>query len=111
MSHKTPAIVSASLTIFLLILLGVLSVFIEMLALNGVSERQGVTAIGVSLVCQSIAALLAGALAAWASSLLIAKFKMKRILTVIIAVIVGTAVGGIISLLSIIIAIPMAGIR
>lgn len=57
---------------------------------------------GVSLVCQGTGTILAAVLAAWLTNLMITKFNWNNILAVIIAVI---------SFLSIIISIPIAGIR
>ena len=110
MPNKTPAITSAALTIILLIIFGVLSVFTQMLVLNGVSESQGMTVMGVSLVCQSAGAILAAIFAAWLTNLVITKFNWSNILAVVIAVIAGTLLGALISFLSIIISIPLAGI-
>jgi len=110
MSSKTPAIVSTILTILLLVGFGILSLFFQMIALNGVNESQGVAAMGVSLVCQGVGVILAGAFAWWLTNLVIAKFNWNKILAVAIAVIAGVLLGGLISFLSIIIAIPLAGI-
>lgn len=82
-----------------------------MLVLNGVSESQGMTAMGVSLVCQGVGAILAALLAGWLTNFVITKFNWNKILAVIIAVIAGALLGGVISFLSIIISIPLAGIR
>lgn len=111
MSSKTPAIISSILTIVLLIIFAVLSVFMQMLVLNGASERQGFTAMGISLACQGITALLVGLLAGRVTNLLISKFNWNNILAVAAAVIPRTALGGLVSFLSVIIAIPLAGIR
>ena len=111
MPNKTPAIISAVLTVILLVIFGVLSVLTQMLVLNDVSERQGMTAMGVSLVCQGAGAILAAAFAAWLTNLVITKFNWNNILAVVIAVIAGTLLGGLISFLSIIISIPLAGVR
>ena len=111
MPNKTPAIISAVLTVILLITFGVLSVFTQMLVLNGVNESQGKTAMGVSLVCQGAGAILAAAFAAWLTNLVITKFNWNNILAVAIAVIAGTLLGALISFLSIIISIPLAGVR
>jgi hypothetical protein len=108
---KTPAIVSSTLTVVLLTLTAILSVFVEMLALNGTSERQGLTAMGVSLLCQSIGVIMLGIFAGWATRLMITRFNWNKILAVAIAVIMALVAGGLISFLSIIIAIPLAGIR
>jgi hypothetical protein len=111
MLNKKPVIISAVLTIILLIIFGILSVFTQMLVLNGVSESQGMTAMGVSLICQGAGAILAAVLAAWLTNLGITKFNWNNILAVVIAVIAGTLLGTLISFLSIIISIPLAGIR
>ena len=110
MPNKTPTIISAVLTVILLIIFGVLSIFAQMLVLNGASERQGMTAMGVSLVCQGVGAILTAAFAAWLTNLVITKFNWNNILAVVVAVITGTLLGALISFLSIIISIPLAGI-
>jgi len=111
MPNKKPAIISAVLTVILLIIFGILSVFTQMLVLNGVNERQEMAAMGVSLVCQGAGAILAAVLAGWLTNLVIAKFKWNNILAVVIAVIAGTLLGAVISFQSIIISIPLVGIR
>lgn len=110
MTNKAPAIISASLTIVLLILFAVLSVFMQMIALNGVSESQGATAMGISLVCQGVGLILVGLFAGWLTNLVITKFNWNKILAVIVAVIAGVLLGGAISFVSFIISIPLAGI-
>ena len=110
MPNKTPAIISAVLTVMLLVIFGFLSVFTQMLVLNGVSESQGMTAMGISLVCQSVGVILAGIFAGWLARLVIMKFNWNKVLAVIVAVIAGVLLGGTISLLSTIISIPLAGI-
>ena len=111
MTGKKPAIISAILTIVLLILFAVLSVFTQMIALNGVSESQGMTAMGISLVCQGVGLILAGIFAGWISNLVVTKFNWNKVLSVIVPVILGVLLGGTISLVSTIISIPLAGIR
>jgi len=111
MSNNTPSILSAILTIVLLIVLAVLSIFTQMIALNSVSEKQGVTAMGISLVFQSVGAILAAVFAWRSTGFVIAKFKWNKILAVAVAVAGGTLLGGLISFISIMIAIPLAGIR
>ena len=111
MTNKTPAIISSILTIVLLIIFAVLSVFTQMIALNGVSERQGMMAMGISLVCQGIGLILAAISAGWISNLVITKFNWNKVLAVVVAVIAGVLFGGMISFVSTIISIPLAGIR
>lgn len=111
MSTKTPATISAVLTVALLILLAILFVLLQMVALNGASERQGLTAMGLSLGCQSLVIILLGTLAARATTFLIRRVAWNSILAVVVAVLVATMIGGVIAFLSTIIAIPVAGIR
>ncbi len=111
MKNKTPAILSVVLSVFLLIVFAVLSILFEMLALNGASESQGMTAIGISILCQGVTTILAGIFAWWLSNLLISKFNWNKILAVVITVLLITTIGAVISFLSIIVSIPIAGIR
>jgi hypothetical protein len=111
MSTKTPATVSAILTVLLLIFLAMISLLLQMVALNGAGERQGLTAIGLALACQSIVVLLLAALAARLTNFLIAKVNWNSILAVAVTVLVTTMVGGAASFLSMIVSIPIAGIR
>jgi hypothetical protein len=111
MSAKRPAAISATLTIIILILLAILFVLLQMVALNGASERQGLTAMGLSLGCQSLVILLLGTLAARATTFLITKVAWNSILAVVVTVLVTATIGGVIGFLSMILAIPVAGIR
>jgi small-conductance mechanosensitive channel len=110
MSNKIPSHISALLTITLLIVLAALSIFFEMVALNGFSGRQGGTAMGVSLVCQGVFLILAGIFAAWFTNLLIIKFNWNQVLAVVAAVTVSTLLSGIAFFLCIIVAILLAGV-
>jgi len=76
----------------LLILLAVPALLFEMVVLNGARERQGLTAMGISLACQGIVVILAGIFARWLTNLLITKFNWNTVLAV--ALTVGTLVGG-----------------
>jgi len=111
MSAKTPAIISAVIAVILLVLFAVVSVLLEMAALNGVSESQGITAITLSLVCHGVAALLLAVAAWWLTHWLISRFNLNKVVAVLITVMMSMLAGGTISFLSIIISIPLAGIR
>jgi len=111
MSNKSPAAISAILTVVILIFLAIVFVLLQMIALNGASERQGFTAMGLSLGCQSILVILLAVLAARATRFLITKAEWNSILAVVITVLVATTIGGVISFLASVIAIPVAGIR
>jgi len=111
MSNKTPALISTMLTIMLLVVLGILSVFVQMLALNGASQGQGMTAMGISLACQGAGTILLGVFAGWFTRLAITKFNWSRIIAVAAAVFLATLFGGGISFLSVLLSIPLAGIQ
>jgi membrane protease YdiL (CAAX protease family) len=111
MPNKSPATISAILTVVILVLLAIVLLLLQMVALNGAGERQGLTAMGISLACQSIVIILLATLAAHATRFLITRVDWNSILAVTITVILATTIGGAISLLSMIISIPVAGIR
>jgi membrane protease YdiL (CAAX protease family) len=108
--NKTPATISTILTVLILVLLAILFVLLQMVALNGASERQGLTAMGISLGCQSIVVILLGTFAARATTWLITKVQWNSTLAVVITVIVATIIGGAVSFLASVLAIPVAGI-
>jgi len=110
MPARVPALISSVLTVLALAVLALLSMLLEMGVLNGTSERQGLTAMGISLTCQGIAVVLLGAFAGWITNRMIAKFNWSRILSVVLAVFLAVLIGGAIALLSILVAIPAAGI-
>ena len=110
MNNKTPAVISVVLTTFLLIVFGIVSIVFEMLALNGASESQGTTAMGISLACQGVGAILIGIFVWWLTNLLISKFNWNNIIAVVVTVFLGTTIGTGISFLSLIISIPIAGV-
>ena len=111
MSNKTTSVIAAILTIVLLAVFAMFSTFFEMIALNGVSERQGTIAMGVSLACQGVAAVGFGILAGWISSIVITKFNLNKILAIIIAVALTVPLGVVLSLFSAFLSIPLAGVR
>jgi hypothetical protein len=111
MPTRSPATISAVLTVLILVFLAIIFALLQMVALNGASERQGLTAMGLSLGCQSIVIILLGALAARATRFLVTKVEWNGILAVAVTVIVAGTIGGVVSFLVSVIAIPIAGIR
>jgi hypothetical protein len=111
MSTKSPAAISAILTVLILVLLAILFALLQMVALNGFSERQGLTAMGLSLACQSLVVILLAALAARATTFLVRTVEWNSILAVVVTVMIAATIGGVISFLVSVIAIPVAGIR
>jgi len=102
--------IAATLTVLLLTVLAILFMLVQMLALNGVSERQGTTALGLSLACQGMSILLSGGLAFGLSRLFVERFNWNKILAVVLAVVAGTALGLGLSLVSIFVGMLAAGI-
>jgi hypothetical protein len=111
MPSRTASILAAILSILLLLIFAVLAVIFELIALNGASESQGMSAIGISLTCLGVGAILLGVLAWKATGLLITRFNLNPILAVTLTVALAMLVAGIISILSIFVSIPLAGIR
>ena len=111
MIARTPATVSAILTVLMLILLAGVSLLLQMVVLNGVSERQGGIAMGISLGCQGLVIILLAIFAARATRFLITKANWNSILAVVMTVLVAAVIGGTLSFLSTLISIPIAGIR
>jgi membrane protease YdiL (CAAX protease family) len=111
MQNKRSATVSAILTVVVLILLAVISLLLQMVALNGAGERQGVTAMGISLACQGIVVIVLAILAARVTDFLIRRVSWNSILAVAVTVLVAAMIGGTTSFLSMILSIPIAGIR
>lgn len=111
MSAKMPAMIAAGLTVLLLVLFAVLALGFEMVALNGASERQGLTAMSLSIVCHSAGAILLGVLAWRSTNLMIAKLKLNPLLAVLFTAMLGFLAAGAVSFLSVMISIPLAGIR
>ena len=110
MTRQSPATISAILTVLILLILAVVFTLLQMVVLNGASERQGLTAMGISLGCQSLVILMLATLAARATTFLITKVEWNSILAVVVTVTVAATIGGVISFLASIIAIPVAGI-
>lgn len=111
MSRKTPAAISATLTVIILIILAIVFLLLQMVALNGASEREGFTAMGISLGCQSLLVIFLAAFAARATTFLITKVEWNSILAVAVTVFAASTIGGVIAFLSSIVSIAVVGIR
>src|SRR4030095_6466810 len=110
MPNKIPALIAGLSTFIILILLAVLSVFTQIIVLNGANESQAFNAMGISLICQSVGLLFAVILACWLTRLFITKFNWNTILAVGVAILTGTLFGGFLAALAAILSIPLAGI-
>ena len=101
MPNRTPAIIASVLTIILLVILGVVVLFTQLVALNGFSERVGTIALGVSVGCQGIGLILSVILAARLTGRFIEKNKWGGVAAVLAAVAIAGLLGGGISIVSI----------
>ena len=111
MSTRTASIVSTILSILMLVIFAVLALIVELLVLNGASESQGMRAIGISAACLGAGAILIGMLAWKATAFLIQKFNLNPVLAITLTVALMLLIGGTISILSIFISIPLAGVQ
>ena len=111
MSTRTASILAAILSILMLVIFAVLTVIFEMLILNGASESQGMKAIGISVLCLGAGAILIGLLAWKLTGFLIQKFDLNPALAVTLSIVLVLLIGGTVSVLSIFISIPLAGIQ
>jgi len=109
--NKILSVISGLSTFVILIALAILSIFTQILLLNGASEGQGFNAVSISLIIQSVGLLLAIIVARWLPNLLIAKVNLNKFLALIFTVSVATGLGAVISLVSIFVSIPLAGIK
>ena len=107
MSTKIPSAIAGLSTFFVLIALGVLSVFGQMVVLNGANESQAFNAMTASVICQTVYLLLAVILARWLASILITKFNWNKFLAVLVAISAPVVLGIVISFLAVIVTIPL----
>jgi len=110
MSTKTPAIISVILTILILILLGVLALFMNMVALNGMSSREGGPALATLGGCSIVGIILSAILASRLTKLVITKYNWNAILAVIVSFIASITLGFVIQVIGFIFAIVVADI-
>lgn len=105
MTHKT---LSAVLTIILLILTTAVILFAELIALNGFGEREGTFALGASLLCQGAGMVIAAVVAFRLSGWLVTKFDWHKALSVIVAVLAGSMLGGGFGVISVLLSLAVA---
>ena len=82
MSHRSASILSVTLSLLLLLICTALIILIEIVALNGASGHQGLSAISVSLACLGLGAILFGILGWKTTELMIKRFKLSPLLAV-----------------------------
>ncbi len=110
-SPKKPAMISAMLTVVFLFIITLLSLFFEVIAMNGATEKQGTVALSISLMCNGLGIILFGFFASWLTKLFITKFKWNQILAVMISVFFGVVFGTVLSFFSMVASILLAGVR
>lgn len=111
MSQRTASVVSLLLSLLLLLIFAVLTLIFEMIAMNGATQSQGATALGISLTCLSTGAILLGMLAWKMAAILITRYNLHPILAVTLTVAFGLLVSGMVSVVSLLFSLPLAGIR
>jgi hypothetical protein len=111
MSTRAAALLATILSLLLLLIFAVLAVIFELIALNGAGESQGMQAIGISLACLGAGAILLGIMVWKGTVLLITKFSLNPILAITLIVALALLTSGTLSILSIFVSIPLAGIQ
>lgn len=97
MPTKTSSIISTVLTVILLILFGIGSVFFLLVALNGFSESDGLPGLITTFLC-NIAGIVVSAILAWKlPRWLIGKFNWNSILALLVSVMSGFVLGSFLS--------------
>ena len=95
MSAKTLSLVASLLTVILLLVLGAVLTIVQLLALNGFSEREGGPALAVSLACQGGGLILSALLTGWLTRRLIDRFNWSKFLAAALAVLAGLLLGSV----------------
>jgi hypothetical protein len=111
MSTRTASLLATILSSLLLLIFAVLAAIFELIALNGASESQGMQALGISNACLGMGAILLGILAWKGTNLLITKFSLNPILAVTLIVALALLTSGTLSILTLFVSIPSAGIQ
>ena len=112
MPNKTPIAISVILTVILLIIVGIGSMFGQIVLLNGVMDAtKGKIALGIGLGCNGVTILFAGIFSRWLAKLLLGKANWPAFPSVAVAVIVSVGLGVIFSFLSIIVGTLASGIQ
>ncbi len=112
MTNKSPAIISVIATVVLLLILGALSFFIDLVVLNGFSESAGGAALIAFGVCQSLGLILSAVFSWRFTNFLLAKFNWNTFLAVAVSVLVSVVLSGVLAIPSFIISVVVAeGLR
>ena len=112
MPTKTPITISVIVTVIMLILVGIGSMFGQIVLLNGVMDAtKGNIALGIGLGCNGVTILFAGIFSRWLAKLLLGKANWPAFPSVMVTVIVSVGLGVFFSFMSIIVGTMAAEIR
>jgi len=109
--RKTHSTIAGLSTFFILIAIGVLSIFWQLVLLNGETDSDAFNLLAISAIGQSIWLLIAVIIARWLSNLLITKFNWNKFLAILVAIIIPTGLGAVISFLLIFIPTLLAELQ
>ncbi len=108
MPNKTPAIISAVLTLILSVIISLMLSFGQLVLLNGASERVGTISLVTSFICQGVGNLLA-VIIAWRLTIrFITKSNWSSLPAVLVSVLAGTLTGAGLSFVAMIASILLA---
>ena len=108
MPNKTPAIISAVITLILLIIISVTLSFGQLVLLNGASERVGSISLVTSVICQGVGNILA-VIIAWRLTIrFITRSNWGNLPAVLVSVLVGTLTGAALTFVAMIASILLA---
>lgn len=108
MSTKTISTISSVITVVLLLLLGVLYGFIQLVMLNGYSEREGGPALIAFGICQVAGLILCAVLSGRLAAYFVAKMNWGKFMASAVSVLAGTVLGGLLGIPSFFISVIVA---
>ena len=108
MTPKLSSIISRVLIAIILVVIGATIFVVEIIALNGFSDREAGPALITALICHGASAILVVILVGRLTRLLMTKFDWNGILAMMMSVFAGTLSGGFLFFLATILSILLA---
>lgn len=108
MPTKTLSIISSVITVILLLIIGAVVFFIDLIALNGVSGREGGIALTALGVCESITVILCAILAGRLTTLFVTKYNWNNILAVIVSIVAVLILGVVLYVVALMLSVGVA---
>ena len=108
MEPKKSSIVSRVLTTIVLVVIGVIILLVEVIALNGTSDREAGPALLTALICHSASAILVVILVGRLARLLLTKYNWNGIPAMMVSVLAGTLSGGFLFILATVLSVMLA---